>query len=123
MATVKQVQSKLVAILTNDKTGKLTTDKIIAALAGKGRLGNPINSKEVGDKFPVTLTGKIEIRDFNGTYGAYYLTKEGISIRVNASYDPNKHKENAELTGICVLLPKNEEQGIMRDVKFCQLVD
>lgn len=92
--------------------------KTLAEKIGRA-LGSPINSKDEGDEFPVTLTGNIEIREFNGQKGAYYTTKEGFSIRVNASFDPNVHKENAKLTAICRVLVTDDN----RKIKYCQLVD
>lgn len=77
-------------------------------------LGSPINGKEVGDTFSATLTGKIEIREFNGQKGAYFTTKEGYSIRVNASFDPAVHKEGAVMNCICRELVTDD-----RKVKFC----
>ena len=73
-----------------------TTAKDIVAKIG-GPLGSPINSKAVGDIFDVTLTGKIEIREFNGVKSAHYLLEKGFSIRVNASFDPKVHKAGAVL--------------------------
>lgn len=110
---VVQPQTKILE--TIDAKG-LTSKKLIDKI---GRpLGSPINGKEVGDKFISTLTGKIEIREFNGQKGAYFLTKEGYSIRVNASFDPNVHKEGASMNCICRELVTDE-----RKVKFCAFVD
>ena len=93
-----------------------TVDSLVKKL-GKP-LGSPINGKNVGDMFDVTLTGKIEIREFAGNKGAYFTTKEGYSIRVNASFNPAIHKEGAQLKAICRELVTDE-----RNVKFCALVD
>jgi hypothetical protein len=90
-------QTKVIETLTvtNKMTSKSLEDKI-------GRpLGSPINGKAVGEEFTVTLTGKIEIREFQGQKGAYFTSKEGYSIRVNASFDPNVHKEGAAMTCVC----------------------
>lgn len=81
-------------------------------------LGSPINGKEVGQTFPTTLTGKIEIREFAGNKGAYFTTKEGYSIRVNASFDANLHKEGTVMQCICRELVTDE-----RKVKFTAFVD
>lgn len=78
-------------------------------------LGSPINSKEVGEKFNVTLTGEIDIREFDGQKSAYFKTKEGYSVRVNASFNPSVHKENAVIEAICREFPR--ENGT--NVKFC----
>ena len=93
------------------------TSKALEAKIGRP-LGSPINGKEVGSQFTATLTGNVEIREFNGAKGAYFTTKEGYSIRVNASFDANKHKEGAVMNCICrELVTEN------RNVKFCAFVD
>lgn len=95
----------------------LTADKLVKTL---GRpLGSPINGKEVGQTFPATLTGKIEIREFNGAKGAYFTTKEGYSIRVNASFNPSLHVEGKVMNCICRSMPR-EGGG---EVKFTAFVD
>lgn len=95
MATT-QPQTKVLETLQTSKVKSVDLEKKI------GRpLGSPINGKNVGDKFSATLTGKIEIREFQGQKGAYFTTKEGYSIRVNASFDPVKHKEGAIMECIC----------------------
>jgi len=76
------------------------------------RPGSPINGKNVGDTFNVTLTGKIEIREFQGQKGAYYTTKEGYSIRVNASFDPEIHKEGAKMSCVCREFVREGQQPI-----------
>lgn len=118
MATV-QPQTKVLNTLTIGGSGKdaVKTGKDIATLLGKP-LGSPINGKDVGATFKATLTGKIEIRDFNGNKGAYFLTKEGFSIRVNASFDAAVHKEGAVMDCICRELKTDD-----RIVKFCAFVD
>ena len=93
------------------------TAKALEAKIGRP-LGSPINGKEVGATFDATLTGNIEIREFQGNKGAYFTTKEGYSIRVNASFDPSVHKEGAVMKCICRELVTNE-----RNVKFCAFVD
>lgn len=93
------------------------TSKQLEAKIGRP-LGSPINGKEVGSTFTATLTGNIEIREFQGNKGAYFTTKEGYSIRVNASFDPAVHKEGAIMNCICrELVTEN------RNVKFCAFVD
>lgn len=113
MATVTAPQTKVIDTIA---VKGLTADKLIKTL---GRpLGSPINGKEVGQQFQATLTGKIEIREFNGQKGAYFTTKEGYSIRVNASFDANLHKEGATMNCICRELVTDN-----RTVKFCAFVD
>lgn len=82
-------------------------------------LGSPISGKQVGERFNVTLTGKIEIRQYGKDKGAYYTTKEGFSIRVNASFDPTIHKADAVFEAVCLEIKENKEQGILRDTKYC----
>lgn len=108
-----QPQTKVLEIIT---TKGMDATKLAAKI---GRpLGSPINGKEVGDRFTATLTGKIEIREFNGQKGAYFTTKEGYSIRVNSSFDPAIHKEGAVMNCICRELVTDN-----RSVKFASFVD
>lgn len=111
MATTKQPQTKVI------DTVKVSTIKNKAEFEKKHgvRFGSPINSKNEGDEFDVTLTGDVEIREFNGNKGAYFTTKEGYSIRVNASFDAAKHKENTTHKAICRVF--NDEAN-NRTVKF-----
>lgn len=102
------------------KIDKTLTAKVLSEKHLNGRaLGSPINGKKEGEEFQATLTGVIEIRDFNKVLGAYYLTKEGYSIKVNASFDPAKHKEGAEFACICRTFTR-EDGGI---IKFCTFAD
>lgn len=117
MATI-QPQTKLVETLVTKNT---TAEKLVKAIGRQ--LGSPINGKNVGETFTATLTGKIEIRDFNGQKGAYFTTKEGFSIRVNASFNPDLHKEGAVMNCICRELKKDPDAGILRDVKYTSFVD
>jgi len=114
MATVQQTpQTKVLETLATNKLKASDIEKKI------GRpLGSPINGKEVGDRFQATLTGKIEIREFNGVKGAYFTTKEGYSVRVNSSFDPAVHKEGAVMNLICRELVTDN-----RSVKFASFVD
>jgi hypothetical protein len=112
MATVQPQTKVLETVKVKGLTVKQLTEKI-------GRpLGSPINGKEVGSTFDATLTGNVEIRDFQGNKGAYFTTKEGYSIRVNASFDPAIHKEGAVMKCICRELVTGD-----RNVKFCAFVD
>lgn len=76
------------------------------------RPGSPINGKNVGDQFTITLTGKIEIREFQGQKGAYFTSKEGYSVRVNASFDPAIHKEGAKMPCVCREFVRDGQQPI-----------
>lgn len=107
-------QTKVIETL---KTKEFKTAKMLETKIGRP-LGSPINGKEVGAKFPVTLSGEIQIREFNGVRGAYFLTKEGYSIRVNASFDANIHKEGVQMECICRELKTDD-----RSVKFCAFAD
>jgi len=97
MATIQQPRTK---VLETVETKAFKNVEEFSAKTGI-RPGSPINGKNVGDTFTVTLTGKIEIREFQGQKGAYYTTKEGYSIRVNASFDPEIHKEGAKMNCVC----------------------
>lgn len=119
MANPKQPVTKVLETLKVGGTGKDGIKSAEALVAKLGRaLGSPINGKEEGDEFPVTLTGNIEIREFNGTKGAYFTTKEGYSIRVNASFDPAKHSEGKVLNAVCRVLVTDD-----RKIKFCSFAD
>lgn len=108
-----QPQTKVIDTVSIKGQDKAKLEKLL------GRpLGSPINGKEVGATFTATLTGKIEIREFQGNKGAYFTTKEGYSIRVNASFDPSVHKEGAVMNCICRVMVTAE-----RNVKFCAFVD
>lgn len=114
MATQTQSQTK---VLESLDTAKITAAELVKKT---GRpLGSPINSRTEGETFEVTLSGKIEIREFQGVKGAYYLTKEGYSIKVNAAFDPAIHKEGSKQNAICRVF--KSEDGTER--KFCALND
>jgi len=115
MATITQPQTKVLQIV---KVGKeVKTGKDIEKITGRP-LGSPINGKEVGETFTVTLTGNIEIREFQGQKGAYFTTKEGYSIRVNASFDPSVHKEGTVMNCICRELKTDD-----RTIKFAAFMN
>ena len=106
---VQTPQTKVLKSLTIGKDIK-TAANLVTEL---GRpLGSPINGYDVGSTFTVTLTGKVEIREFNNVKGAYFTTKQGISIRVNASFDPNVHKEGAEMKCICREFPRENGAAV-----------
>lgn len=114
MAKNTQPVTKVIDTL---ETAKVKSQK---DLTDKGvRLGSPISGKAVGEEFRVTLNGKIELREFNGVTAAYYLTNEGYSIKVNASFDPTKHKAGTSHTAQC--LEFTPEGGTPR--KYCAFVD
>lgn len=120
MAQVKQLpQTKVVE--TFDITSK-TTKKDIEGKIGR-TLGSPINGRNEGDTFIITLTGKVEIRDWNGQKGAYYTSNEGYSVRVNSSFDPAKHKTGTIMNCICKVLPADKEAGRDRDIKFAAFLE
>jgi hypothetical protein len=107
--------SSTVKTLTISKD--LTSDKIVKELDGRA-LGNPIYGHEIGDEFTVTLNGKIEIREFNKVKGAYFLTKEGYSIRVNASYDPSVHTNGSVFWAACREMPAQGDQPARKFTVF-----
>ena len=97
MATAQQNATKIEGKL-NIAKDKVTKDMLISKV---GRLGSPINGKQIGEEFEVTLNGEIEIRSYNGQKGAYYLTKEGYSIRVTQSFDPKTFADGTKHECIC----------------------
>ncbi len=86
-------------VLSTEKTSTMTAKKL-AEKIGRA-LGSPINGKNVGEKFNVTLTGEIQISEFGGRKSAHFLTKEGYKLAVNASFDPAKHKADAVFEAVC----------------------
>lgn len=107
MATVQTAQPRT-NIEKTVKVGKdVKTAKDIEKLTGRP-LGSPINGMELGQERNVTLTGNIEIREYNGVKGAYFTTKEGISIKVNASFDATDHKEGTVHTIVCREFPRED---------------
>jgi len=92
MATVTNRTKVIEQLDLNKIKGQADIVKVIG-----GPLGSPINSKAVGEQFDAVLTGKIEIREFNGVKSAHYLLEKGFSVRVNASFDPKIHKQGATL--------------------------
>lgn len=114
MATQTQPQTR---VLETVKTSSFKKADDLAKKIGRP-LGSPINGKNVGDMFDVTLTGNIEIREFQGNKGAYFTTEEGYSIRVNSSFNPATHKAGAVLRAVCREMVTGD-----RNVKFCAFVD
>lgn len=115
MAKVTAPQTKVVETLKNFPSKDV--------LSKKARLGSPIAGKTVGETFNVVLTGEIEIREFEGNKSAYFLTKQGISIKVNASYDPTNLKAGQELQAICREFEAPQADGTTSPRKYAQLVD
>jgi hypothetical protein len=99
-----------------------TKAKDIEDKMGGRKLGSPINGMEEGQEKDVTLTGKIEVREFQGNVGAYFTTKEGISVKVNASFDSSVHKEGSVHTIVCKVLEVTNDDGTKRNVKYAQFV-
>ena len=99
MSVTKQPQTKVLSTVSVGKDIKKSDD--LVKLIGRA-LGSPINGRQVGEEFDVTLTGNIEIREFNGQKGAYFTTKEGYSIRVNASFNPATDKADAVKRAVCL---------------------
>lgn len=117
MAGKNQPATKVLETVEIGGAKGIKTAKELEARIGRP-LGSPINGKQVDEEFDVTLTGNIEIREFNGQKGAYFTTKEGYSIRVNASFDANTHKKDKVMRAVCRELITDE-----RKIKFCAFVD
>lgn len=101
MATAQQTAQPRTTVEKIVKVGKdVKTGKDIEKLTNRP-LGSPINGMEAGQERTVELTGNIEIREYNGVKGAYFTTKQGISIKVNASFDATLHKEGSTHTIVC----------------------
>jgi len=98
MATAQVTQTKIEATL-NIKKDKVTKETLIAKV---GNLGSPINGKQIGDEFEVTLNGDIQIRSYGKQLGAYHMTKEGYSIRVNAAFNEKDYAEGTKHNCICL---------------------
>lgn len=120
--TTKKAATSVRTEVTDTLKTKDTTKAKLESLLGRP-LGSPINGKQEGEEFDVTLTGDIQVRNFNGVKGAYYTTNEGYSIKVNAGFDPKAMAAGTVKTAKCVVLQKNEEQGIERDIKYCVFAD
>lgn len=85
-------------------------------------LGSPINGKQSGDTFEVHLTGEIQISEYNGKKSAHFLTKEGYKLAVNASFNPQTHKEGAQFTAVCREV-EVERDGKPAMIKFAAFAD
>ena len=116
MATQAKTQ-----VLETLETKTIKTQNDLVKKLGRP-LGSPIHGKTVGSTFEVELTGKIELREFEKVKAAYFLTKEGISIKVNASFDPAVHVAGKVMTAVC------REMEVIRDnkptmIKFAMFAD
>jgi hypothetical protein len=105
-STTPQMRTEVKQTVKIGKDVKAAKD--IEKLTGRP-LGSPINSMEPGQERKVTLTGNIEIREYNGIKGAYFTTKEGISIKVNASFNAETHKEGTIHTIVCREFPREDK--------------
>lgn len=119
---------------TSKETTELETSEdsniLLAAQWPKERLialrGKPFSSAiygyEIGCKaFKITLNGQIEKRPFTDDKGIttvnfYLCSKQGISIKVNDSYDNSVHKDGAIFYVVVKGFPTTDAQGneIMR---------
>lgn len=81
-------------------------------------LANPINAKSEGDTFTATLTGEIQLSEYNGRKSAHLLTVEGYRVAVPANFDKTVHKAKSQHQLVCMVLKKDPDAGIMRDIKY-----
>lgn len=119
MAVLTQQRTKVIETFKVDP--KKTTKKAVEDKLGRA-LGSPINGKQVGEQFEVTLTGEIQISEFGGRKSAHFLTKEGYKIAVNAAFDPTVHSEGKQFTAVCREV-ELERDGQMTKIKFSAFVD
>lgn len=100
-----------------------TKDQTLESLIKKGvKIGSAVFGLTTGKTYKVTMTGKIEIRPFTNSEGeevksAYFLTKEGISPKVNGSFDKATYAEGKKHD---VMIMETEIGGVVR--KYASLV-
>lgn len=105
MSTTTQPRTKVLEVVASSKmTKKSIEDKIGRPLA------NPINSKQEGETFTVTLTGDIQISEFNGRKSAHLLTVEGYRVAVPANFDKSTHKAKAQFNCVCMVAELDERK-------------
>lgn len=98
MAT--QVQTTRVVDTVKTSAVK-SADELSKKYLGGRALGSPINGREIGDKFDVTMSGNIEISDTPQGKKAHFTTKEGYRIAVHAGFDPAIFKEGTKHNAVC----------------------
>ena len=103
-----QPRTKLLEVLDASKE----TKKSIATKIGRS-LANPINSKQEGETFQATLTGEIQISEYNGRKSAHLLTVEGYRVAVPANFDKTIHKAKSQHNFVCMVAELDD-----RKIKF-----
>lgn len=98
MSTTTQPRTKMLETLDSSKETKKSIEQKI------GRpLSNPINSKQEGETFIGTLTGEIQISEYNGRKSAHLLTIEGYRVSVPANFDKTIHKAKSQHNFVCMI--------------------
>lgn len=98
MSQTAQPRTKMLETLDASKE----TKKSIEAKIGRS-LANPINSKQEGETFTGTLTGEIQISEYNGRKSAHLLTFEGYRVAVPANFDKTIHKNKSQHNFVCMV--------------------
>ena len=98
MSTTAQPRTKMLEVLDASKE----TKKSIETKIGRS-LANPINAKQEGETFMATLTGEIQISEFNGRKSAHLLTVEGYRVAVPANFDKTIHKAKSQHNFVCMV--------------------
>ena len=110
-----QTQSRTKVLDTLDASKE--TKKSIEQKIGRP-LANPINSKQEGETFTGTLTGEIQLSEYNGKKSAHLLTVEGYRVAVPANFDKTIHKAKSQHNFVCLVAIVNEGTPEERKVKF-----
>lgn len=108
MSTTAQPRTKMLEVLDASKE----TKKSIETKIGRS-LANPINSKQEGETFQATLTGEIQISEYNGRKSAHLLTVEGYRVAVPANFDKTIHKAKSQHNFVCMVAELDD-----RKIKF-----
>ena len=108
-----QPRTKLLEVLDASKE----TKKSIETKIGRS-LANPINAKQEGETFEATLTGEIQLSEYNGRKSAHLLTVEGYRVAVPANFDKTIHKAKSQHNLVCLVVKVNEGTPEERKVKY-----
>ena len=98
MSTTAQPRTKMLEVLDASKE----TKKSIETKIGRS-LANPINAKQEGETFMATLTGEIQLSEYNGRKSAHLLTVEGYRVAVPANFDKTIHKAKSQHNFVCMV--------------------
>ena len=98
MSTTAQPRTKMLEVLDASKE----TKKSIETKIGRS-LANPINAKQEGETFMATLTGEIQLSEYNGRKSAHLLTVEGYRVAVPANFDKTVHKAKSQHNFVCMV--------------------